>query len=143
MQSPSAVGRAHLPAYVLRWAWLRDWRSAPICRWWAFRIWQSWLRGPCASAAAPGAELLGSESVRAPESLRLPDDEPWFGAGTGWRQYAAALAETSARLTGCDPQRLPRARDAVLLAARAVAGGEAVPVEQAAPVYLRDRVTAR
>ena len=61
------------------------------------------------------------------------------GAGSGFAVYAAALQARYA------PQRrdatlVPRARAVATLAAGALARGEAVAAEAAAPLYLRDKV---
>lgn len=80
------------------------------------------------------------EAVAAPERVRLPDAEPWIGAGTGWGAQREALAVGCA-VRECYPEQLPRALDCLPLAARMHARGEMLPAEEALPIYLRDRVT--
>ncbi|PZP78288.1 MAG: tRNA (adenosine(37)-N6)-threonylcarbamoyltransferase complex dimerization subunit type 1 TsaB, partial [Ectopseudomonas oleovorans] len=64
-------------------------------------------------------------------------DGEWFGAGTGWGTFAARLA---LRPVGMDGSMLPHAEDLLTLARFAWARGEALPADQAQPVYLRDQV---
>lgn len=82
--------------------------------------------------------LTGSEAVLPPERVALPRDAEggWFGAGTGW-SYAARMPVTVAAR---DDGLLPHAEDLLTLAGFAWQRGEAVPAEQAQPVYLRDKV---
>ena len=81
--------------------------------------------------------LLGQEAVLAPEAVMLPEPATeWFGAGTGWG-YAERLA---ASVKQHDAQALPHALDLLAQARFAWARGEAVPADQAQPVYLRDNV---
>lgn len=82
--------------------------------------------------------LVGSEAVLPPESAALPSgvDGDWFGAGTGWG-YGERIAVS---LTGQDATLLPHAEDLLALARFAWARGEAIPADDAQPVYLRDKV---
>lgn len=85
------------------------------------------------------AALLGEEQVCAPEIVAAPPGE-WFGAGSGWAAYAATLARrltVSAWRGDC----YPHAGDIARLAAAPAGRMGWVAAEQAAPVYLRDRVT--
>ncbi|RJG10196.1 tRNA (adenosine(37)-N6)-threonylcarbamoyltransferase complex dimerization subunit type 1 TsaB [Pseudomonas cavernicola] len=83
--------------------------------------------------------LAGLEAVLPPEQACLPRDAigDWFGAGTGWGSYAARIPVA---LSGQDAGMLPHAQDLLSLAQFAWARGEAVPADQAQPVYLRDKV---
>ncbi|WPP45779.1 tRNA (adenosine(37)-N6)-threonylcarbamoyltransferase complex dimerization subunit type 1 TsaB [Pseudomonas sp. AN-1] len=82
--------------------------------------------------------LAGVEAVLPPEQAALPrgTDGEWFGAGTGWG-YAARIPLA---VSAMDAGLLPHAEDLLQLATFAWARGEAVPAEQAQPVYLRDNV---
>jgi tRNA threonylcarbamoyladenosine biosynthesis protein TsaB len=83
--------------------------------------------------------LQGVEAVLAPEHVRLPDgaSADWLAAGTGWGSYAARMPVKPQH----DPQvLLPHAQDLLALATFAWARGEALPADQAQPVYLRDQV---
>lgn len=82
--------------------------------------------------------LVGAEAVLSPETAALPADASgdWFGAGTGWG-YGERIGVT---LAGQDAGMLPHAEDLLALARFAWERGEAIPADQAAPVYLRDKV---
>ena len=93
----------------------------------------------CYRAEQGEMRLQGVEAVLAPEQAALPRNAEgqWFGAGTGWGAYAARIAlQPAAR----DDAMLPHAEDLLTLARFAWLRGEAVPAEQAQPVYLRDNV---
>ena len=85
--------------------------------------------------------LLGEERVCAPVLVTAPPDE-WFGVGSGWSAYAAALSQ---RLTvsGWLDERYPHASDIARLAADPARRDSWMTAEQALPVYLRDRVVGR
>lgn len=89
-------------------------------------------------------ELAGPESVIAPSDISLPEGDNWVGAGNGWDQYHVVLLE---RLRGCvtDWRQLacPHARDVGRLGAVAFQAGQAIPAEQALPVYVRDTVAVK
>lgn len=82
--------------------------------------------------------LSGLEAVLPPEQVTWPRGEEgtWFGAGTGWG-YAPRMPVAPSAF---DAQLLPAAEDVLRLALPAWARGEAVPADQAQPVYLRDKV---
>jgi tRNA threonylcarbamoyladenosine biosynthesis protein TsaB len=87
--------------------------------------------------------LHGAERVSKPDALDLPAGGPWFGVGTGWATYGAALqARLGSPLSGFDGNRYPRASDVLKLAAREFKAGRMVDAAQAVPVYLRDNVAA-
>ncbi len=84
---------------------------------------------------------VGAEQVAAPDAVLLPEAHGWCGAGKGWEVYGEVLAQRlEGRLASVHAELLCRARDIAELAAAAFAGGQAVPAEQALPVYLRDQV---
>jgi tRNA threonylcarbamoyladenosine biosynthesis protein TsaB len=99
----------------------------------------------CYRAGSDGlVEAVGDELVVAPEELDPPDGEGWFGVGSGWTTYGDLLSERLApRILGFDAELLCSARDVALLGAAGFAAGQAVPAEQALPVYLRDRVAKK
>ncbi|MFT0213451.1 tRNA (adenosine(37)-N6)-threonylcarbamoyltransferase complex dimerization subunit type 1 TsaB [Pseudomonas sp. F1_0610] len=83
------------------------------------------------------AQLLGEESVCAPEQASIPMDASWYGAGTGWSSFAERLkVQPTQQLADL----LPAAEDLLQIAIAMYQQGQAVPVEQAQPVYLRDNV---
>lgn len=86
------------------------------------------------------AELLGNETVTPAESVEFPDRQG-VGIGSGWGVYAEVLTKRlTDRIKYYESQHLPRAHAIARLAARDYQRGLAVPVEQAMPVYLRDKV---
>ena len=93
----------------------------------------------CYRAEAGEMRLLGQEAVLPPEQAEAPrgSDGEWFGAGTGWGTFAARIALTPVSMDG---SMLPHAEDLLTLARFAWARGEALPADQAQPVYLRDQV---
>ena len=89
------------------------------------------------------AKLVGKESVTPATEVDFPD-LPGIGVGSGWGVYGEELMQ---RLTGlvsaCRIAALPRAGAIARLGARGFERGLAVPVEQAMPVYLRDKVAKK
>ncbi|MCY1410298.1 tRNA threonylcarbamoyladenosine biosynthesis protein TsaB [compost metagenome] len=83
--------------------------------------------------------LAGGEAVLPPEKAALPRDAQgeWFGAGTGWGTFGPRMA---VQVVAQDASLLPHAEDLLDLAVFAWERGDAVPAEQAQPVYLRDNV---
>ena len=93
----------------------------------------------CYAAERGEMRLQGLEAVLAPELAQLPRGAhgDWFAAGTGWGTYGARIA---LQPCGSEPAMLPHAQDLLSLATFAWARGEALPADQAQPVYLRDNV---
>ena len=93
----------------------------------------------CYRAEAGEMRLLGQEAVLPPEQAQAPSGSAgdWFGAGTGWGAYAERIALKPVGMAG---DLLPHAADLLDLAGFAWGRGEAVPADQAQPVYLRDQV---
>jgi len=88
-------------------------------------------------------ELLGQEAVTPAERVEFPE-LAGVGVGSGWGVYREVLM---ARLAGlverCEPGLLPRAGAIARLGAHGFEQGLAVDVEQAMPVYLRDKVARK
>ena len=88
--------------------------------------------------------LLGDEAVCAPERVELPADSDWVGVGEGWQVHhdvlSAAVVVGGGRVTVMQQPLYPEARHLVELGVVAWRNGVAVPAEQAAPVYLRNKV---
>lgn len=81
----------------------------------------------CAPAAAP--ELPG---------------EDWLGCGDGFKAYGDVLqGRYAGKLVGVDLALYPHAREVAALAAPLFAAGHGVSAENAAPLYLRDKVALR
>lgn len=92
-------------------------------------------------------QLVGDEVVSDPVTLvadrtlaHCKLTGSWSRVGTGFETYGEALADLAAELA-VSQVRFPAAVDMLPLARAAWLAGEAVPVEQATPVYLRDKVT--
>jgi tRNA threonylcarbamoyladenosine biosynthesis protein TsaB len=64
---------------------------------------------------------------------------PWIGIGSGFGSHGAALTVRYAPVR-VDAQVVPRASAVARIAARRFARGEALRAEDAAPLYLRDKV---
>lgn len=89
------------------------------------------------------AELIGFEAVTPAEQIEFPD-LTGVGIGSGWGGYNQALtARLAGRVSRYQAELLPRAGAIARLGARAFGQGLAVPVEQAMPVYLRDKVAKK
>lgn len=88
-------------------------------------------------------ELVQNESVLSPAQAKsqiaaLQGD--WHFAGTGWQNYPDLAEGTPVTVTDAN-LTLPSARDMLPIALSAWQRGEAVAVENAQPVYLRNEVT--
>jgi tRNA threonylcarbamoyladenosine biosynthesis protein TsaB len=89
------------------------------------------------------AELTGKESVTPAVDVEFPD-LIGAGVGSGWGVYHEALMDRLAgRVSYCEIDNLPRAGAIARLGARGFEQGLAVAVEQAMPVYLRDKVAKK
>lgn len=76
-----------------------------------------------------------------PEELSLPAEGRWFAVGSALGAYRERIpAALLGRLTGQNEAAVPQAANVARLAARRVAEGALVPPEQAAPLYIRDKV---
>ncbi|MCJ7975815.1 tRNA (adenosine(37)-N6)-threonylcarbamoyltransferase complex dimerization subunit type 1 TsaB [Aeromonas veronii] len=88
-------------------------------------------------------QLVGDEVVSEPAALvdvRGKLAGPVTCVGTGFETYGETLSGLADELA-VSQVRFPAAEDMLPLARAAWLTGEAVPVEQATPVYLRDKVT--
>jgi tRNA threonylcarbamoyladenosine biosynthesis protein TsaB len=89
------------------------------------------------------AELTGLERVIPAEKVEFPDLNG-VGIGTGWGVYQDVLAKRlSGSLAGIETDNLPRAGAVARLGVRGFEQGLAVSVEEAMPVYLRDKVAKK
>ena len=88
--------------------------------------------------------LLGDECVISPEHAPVPETGEWVTAGTGWATYGDTMKpRLGDRLTVSLDDCFPTAEAVIKLALIAYENGEAVPVAEAVPVYLRDNVAVR
>jgi tRNA threonylcarbamoyladenosine biosynthesis protein TsaB len=91
------------------------------------------------------AELIGREAVTPVAEVEFPGSiGAGVGIGSGWGVYQQELrARLAGRASHCETGKLPRAGAIARLGARGFARGKAVAVEQAMPVYLRDKVAKK
>ncbi len=101
------------------------------CYWGCFRI-----------SAQGVASLVGREMIAKPDALPPPGEGEWVGAGSGWQTFPA-LRSAMPAVAVLSETILPMARDIVPTAIELFERGEAVPAEQALPVYLREKVAWR
>jgi tRNA threonylcarbamoyladenosine biosynthesis protein TsaB len=80
------------------------------------------------------------ECVCEAASVPVPDGAAWRGAGSAWRTYREPLQALSGVADPVYDEAQVHARDVATIAAAAWAEGQALPADQALPVYLRDRV---
>ena len=72
------------------------------------------------------------------------DGNGWFGCGSGFAVYAKELTKRYAgQLSGIAADLHPHARSIARLAMPVLVTGRGVPAEQAAPVYVRDKVALK
>ena len=89
------------------------------------------------------AELLGEELVTPADSIVFPD-LAGSGIGTGWGAYREPLMRRLGwRIGLIETDNLPRAAAVARLGAQGYASGLAVDVEDAQPVYLRNKVAKK
>jgi tRNA threonylcarbamoyladenosine biosynthesis protein TsaB len=91
--------------------------------------------------AADGWRSVIAPCVCRPEQAPAVEDAGWVGCGSGFAAYGDALRRCYGESL-CDvrPELVPHAREVATLAARALARGEGVAPDQAAPLYVRDKV---
>ncbi|MDI1229987.1 MAG: tRNA (adenosine(37)-N6)-threonylcarbamoyltransferase complex dimerization subunit type 1 TsaB [Methylobacter sp.] len=89
------------------------------------------------------AELIGDEAVTPANAVAFPE-LTGVGIGSGWGVYHQELmARLGGFVNDYKADRLPRAGAISRLGARGFELGMAVAVEQAMPVYLRDKVAKK
>ena len=89
------------------------------------------------------AKLIGEEVVTPADAVEFPA-KTGFGVGSGWCVYTEVLSEKlKPYLQGVEAEVWPSAACIAQLAALMVANGQTVAVEQAMPVYLRDKVAKK
>ncbi|MGY6274957.1 tRNA (adenosine(37)-N6)-threonylcarbamoyltransferase complex dimerization subunit type 1 TsaB [Methylomonas sp. MgM2] len=89
------------------------------------------------------AKLIGREAVTPAAEAVFPELEG-FGVGSGWAVYGETLSKRlGRRVQGTETRIWPRAACIAQLGVYDFANGIAVPVEQAMPVYLRDKVAKK
>lgn len=76
-----------------------------------------------------------------PHDVPVVEGAGWVGAGSGWRVFEQALSEKYAgQLASALPEVMPMASAMLALAQPVFAAGQAQTAQQAAPLYVRNRV---
>ncbi|MDD5114308.1 MAG: tRNA (adenosine(37)-N6)-threonylcarbamoyltransferase complex dimerization subunit type 1 TsaB [Methylobacter sp.] len=89
------------------------------------------------------AELIGEEAVTLAENIVFPELSG-IGVGSGWGVYhQQLLARLDGLVTDYHRDALPRAASIAKLGAWGFSLGQAVDVDHAMPVYLRDKVAKK
>jgi len=89
------------------------------------------------------AELIGHETVTSADQVEF-SERVGVGVGSGWAVYRHELMSRLPGVGGhCCADVLPRAGVIARLGERGFEQGQAVAVEQAMPVYLRDKVAKK
>lgn len=84
---------------------------------------------------------MQEEQLSKPEKLLLPEGGNWSGIGDGWKVYAECFAQKlDNKPNKIETGICPQAQDVAVLAAELFQTGQAVPPDQALPVYLRDNI---
>jgi tRNA threonylcarbamoyladenosine biosynthesis protein TsaB len=87
---------------------------------------------------------IAAPGVGPAQSAPMLEGDGWFGCGSGFAAYADALARRyGSQLDGVAAGLHPHARSIAQLAALVLAAGGGLPAEQAAPVYVRDKVALK
>jgi len=95
---------------------------------------------PDADAAAGTWRCVQAPELHSPDTLHWPADwsqDSFIAAGNAWPVYAG---HWPAALTALQVMALPTAAALLRLAPAAWAAGDAVPPEEALPLYIRDKV---
>ena len=82
---------------------------------------------------------VAAPACASPDTLVLPPGQ-WLGMGSAFKAWPELAGQLGAALSGCDPERLPRAEDVARLGALMAGAGALVAPELAAPLYVRDKV---
>jgi len=91
-----------------------------------------------------GWREVAGPSVCSAELAPVLDGDGWIGCGSGFAVYGGVLAERYAGQIEAVARDLhPHARSIARLAAPVLAAGGGLPAEQAAPLYVRDKVALK
>ena len=84
----------------------------------------------------------GKERVCGPQDVQFPVDSETYGIGIGFERFDV-LKDRASHLAGIRPNVWPKASSVIKLAQEWLRDSEALPAEQAQPVYLRDNVAKK
>lgn len=80
----------------------------------------------------------------APQAAPLVESGPWYGIGSGWAAYSAALAERYGATVGrVEGDVYPHARDIAALATEKLTASGGLAARLASPVYIRNKVALK
>ncbi len=86
-------------------------------------------------------QQITEEKVCSPVDISTPSEGDWFGAGSGWSTYSEQLqSKFNDNLADYKGDIFPTAEDIMELAKPAYLDGKTISVEQAMPVYLRNKI---
>jgi len=86
-------------------------------------------------------EAIIEDNISSPNDYPGASDSDWFGAGSGWKTYPKELqAKFDNNFLGFDANALPSAEDVISLAKPVYNDNKAISIEDAAPMYLRNKV---
>ena len=89
------------------------------------------------------ARLIGVETVGSAAQVKFPE-VTGIGIGSGWKEYREVLQlRLDGRIESIEADYLPTASAIARLGVQGFKNGQAVPVEQARPIYLRDNVAKK
>ncbi len=89
-------------------------------------------------------QKIREETVSSPSELAPISAGNWFGAGSGWKTYPDELASKfSSNLSDFEGDVYPCAENILTLARVAYRQNEAISVESATPIYLRNNVAIK
>jgi tRNA threonylcarbamoyladenosine biosynthesis protein TsaB len=83
-------------------------------------------------------ELMGEESISAPDKIIFPAGDNWYGVGNAWEVYHIAYQPSR-----IDASRLPMASAIATLAKEKFQNKEWTALEDAIPAYLRNNVAEK
>jgi tRNA threonylcarbamoyladenosine biosynthesis protein TsaB len=103
--------------------------------------WAAYRREGASPEEHKGWHVVSEPQLALPESVAVPDEGDWVGAGNGFAALGEILRpRLAARLARIDDTLMPDAAAMAPLAAAAFARGEGLDAALAAPLYLRDKV---
>jgi tRNA threonylcarbamoyladenosine biosynthesis protein TsaB len=103
--------------------------------------WAAYQREASPSDGHRGWRAVIAPALALPESVHVPEDGNWVGAGNGFAALGEILRpRLSAQLARIDDTLMPDAAAMAPFAAEAFEQGRGMDAALAAPIYLRDKV---